>query len=69
MTMTRKHFMAIAATLALQPMERGPKLKLAQDLADTFIEFNSKFNRAKFMEAVFPASDAEARHMLINATK
>jgi len=67
--MTRKHFMAIAAILALHPMERGDKLTLAQSLAESFAGFNPQFNRAKFMEAVFPASDAQARRMLHIATK
>ena len=52
--MTKQHFQAIADILALHPMERGDKLVLAQSLADSFIEFNPLFNRAKFMEAVFP---------------
>lgn len=50
--MTRKHFEAIAATIAANPGRHVPEVKkVAYDLADQFAYFNPNFDRSRFLAA------------------
>lgn len=50
--MTRKHFEAIAATIAANPARKTAEVaKVAYDLADQFAYFNPNFDRARFIDA------------------
>ena len=49
--MTRKHFNALAAQIRYMPIDHATKRLVADSIADTCSQFNSNFDRGRFIEA------------------